>query len=173
MLTNESDYILIGRKADGAKVYVKARFELLRDDLDEAATWRETVSHNQTTERLRVAFNGVVVAWNGSISRHGTWTGVGQCANELLELTTLESGWKVGDVVKLHEIWNRWHLNDMRAGCEHQHPTGDRPLDTTPPCPITGYKYGSQWLYESIPFEVFSMVSDAFLIEPPAPGSRA
>lgn len=24
------------------------------------------------------------------------------------------------DIVKLWEIWDEWHLNDMRAGCEHQ-----------------------------------------------------
>lgn len=25
-----------------------------------------------------------------------------------------------GDIPKLLEIWERWHLNDMRAGCQHQ-----------------------------------------------------
>ena len=24
------------------------------------------------------------------------------------------------DVIKLRDVWARWHLNDMRAGCEHQ-----------------------------------------------------
>lgn len=25
-----------------------------------------------------------------------------------------------GDIARLLEVWGRWHLNDMRAGCEHQ-----------------------------------------------------
>lgn len=32
-------------------------------------------------------------------------------------------------------IWQRWHLNDMRAGCEHQRAAGwaTRPIDPTKP----------------------------------------
>jgi hypothetical protein len=29
-------------------------------------------------------------------------------------------GWNAASVAKLAEVWERWHLNDMRAGCEHQ-----------------------------------------------------
>ncbi len=28
------------------------------------------------------------------------------------------------DLDKLREVWHRWHLNDMRAGCEHQRALG-------------------------------------------------
>jgi len=33
-------------------------------------------------------------------------------------------GWDAESVAKLYEIWDRWHLNDMRAACEHQRAAG-------------------------------------------------
>lgn len=172
-MATESDYILIGRKSDGEKVYVKARFEHLRDRTPGVAQWRETTSHVKTTERLRVAFGGATVSKYGSITRDETWTGAGQCLTELLYLTNLANGWTVSSVKKLYETWTEWHLNDMQAGCDHQTPTGDRPLDTTPACPVTGYRYGTEWLFKPIPQDVFAWVSEVFEIEAPEPGSQS
>lgn len=64
----------------------------------------------------------------------------------------------------LRELADRWHLNTMRAGCAHQTPvyapdqySRNAPsLDLTPPCPITGYKYGHAWLVEVLPAEVLT-----------------
>lgn len=56
---------------------------------------------------------------------------------------------------KLLDIWERWHLNDMRAGCSHQRAMDwnrDEHLDK--PCPICGYKYGCGWIFEPVPDEV-------------------
>jgi len=36
------------------------------------------------------------------------------------EFTRYCDGWTPEMVHKLREVWTRWHLNDMRAGCEHQ-----------------------------------------------------
>lgn len=76
------------------------------------------------------------------------------------------------------EVWKRWHLNDLRAGCEHQraenwgedrvselgklscwvypqeHPKGVLMKH----CPVCGYQYGSAWLYEAIPAEIISEI---------------
>jgi hypothetical protein len=166
-VTTSSSNMLIGRKADGDKVYVQARFEHLPDDLDEAATWRETVDHQQTTERLRLSFTGVVVGKHGSIANDGAWRSCGQVTSELYELTKLEPGWTVADVAKLIEIWDEWHLNDMNAGCVHQTDFASAP------CPVTGYKWGHAWLFKPLPQKVFTWVSDRFSIEPPAPGSKS
>jgi hypothetical protein len=35
----------------------------------------------------------------------------------------LAPGWTGGQLQRLFEVWDRWHLNDMRAGCEHQRET--------------------------------------------------
>lgn len=39
-------------------------------------------------------------------------------------ISTPAEGWTVETIAKLGEIWDRWHLNDMRPGCEHQRADG-------------------------------------------------
>lgn len=72
-----------------------------------------------------------------------------------------------GELDKLYAVWGRWHLNDMRAGCEHQEAAGwgKRRLDSgkwaghaweheggclCKPCPECGYQYGTAWLHEEL-----------------------
>lgn len=52
----------------------------------------------------------------------------------------------------LVELWDRWHLNGMRAGCEHQRARGWT-WETHPSaaCPECGYRFGSAWLFEELP----------------------
>lgn len=52
----------------------------------------------------------------------------------------------------LVELWDRWHLNDMRAECEHQRALGWT-YQTHPAaeCPECGYRLGTAWLYEELP----------------------
>ncbi|MCP4221891.1 MAG: hypothetical protein GY773_00930 [Actinomycetia bacterium] len=40
----------------------------------------------------------------------------GQCRDALVRLYSLERGWTRAMAGELHTIWDRWHLNDMRAG---------------------------------------------------------
>lgn len=51
---------------------------------------------------------------------------------------------------RIMNLWKKWHLNDMRAGCRHQRAQGWGNGMLTKPCPICGYKYGTEWLYEKI-----------------------
>jgi hypothetical protein len=41
---------------------------------------------------------------------------------------------------RMVEVWKRWHLNDMRAGCEHQRAEGwnKRPIDPSKPLDAYG-----------------------------------
>jgi hypothetical protein len=75
------------------------------------------------------------------------------------------------------DYWKEYHLNDMQPGCEHQRKenwgkteitlsNGDKKLSRwvypkehiaghlMKPCPVCGYKYGSQWLTKDVPQEV-------------------
>ena len=74
---------------------------------------------------------------------------------------------------KLFAVWERWHLNGTRAGCEHQrkllrdktkHPDHDYTklieFAEFKKCPECGYSYGSQWLHEELPEEVIKFVTD-------------
>ena len=82
----------------------------------------------------------------------------------------------------LLDVWERWHLNDMRAGCEHQraawHPEEVLEVENREskvagqvyphehprgllckPCEVCGYKYGSAWLREELPADVLSFLA--------------
>lgn len=105
--------------------------------------------------------------------------GCGQITD--FELVTLSEGWTSALVDTLRDIWKRYHLNDLVAGCEHQRALGwhKRRLDPDigigwkfgkhanmsswarpeehprgvlgKPCPVCGYKYGTAWKVEEIP----------------------
>jgi hypothetical protein len=164
-----SGKVYIGRTRDGLKVYVSARLEYANNEL-----WRETTDHTMTTDRLRVAFQGVVVRKGGTIERDGDWESCGQVLDALRDVVMIAEGWSVEGVANLINIWHEWHLNDMQAGCEHQpHSVKSYNVATVEPCPVTGYKYGSKWLHKPLTYEVFTWVCERFEIEPPAPGSKA
>lgn len=49
----------------------------------------------------------------------------------------------------------RWHLNDMKAECEHQEARGETwTKNPGAVCPDCGYKLGSRWLARELPDEV-------------------
>jgi hypothetical protein len=52
--------------------------------------------------------------------------GAGQCYDEILELVP-------GDpkVARMVEVWKRWHLNNMKPGCEHQRASWDMSRELT------------------------------------------
>lgn len=80
---------------------------------------------------------------------------------------------------RLYEIWDRWHLNNMRAGTPAQEQYlreqneyivsfGGKPMDYGSACEClaakdllvdNGHKYGSAWLKEDLPQEVIDYVS--------------
>lgn len=67
----------------------------------------------------------------------------------------LLSGWTEEMYRKLLDIWKRWHLNDMRAGCSHQRAMGwNRDDDIGKPCLICGYRFGYSRLFEPVPDNV-------------------
>jgi len=107
----------------------------------------------------------------------------GQIQDELrasINRIKFSAGWNKHKLIELLDIWDRWHLNGMRAGCEHQRENrwNERPLNAydnfvgntmswnmlawvrptehsegllTKPCPVCGYKYGTAWLHENLP----------------------
>lgn len=49
-------------------------------------------------------------------------------------------------VRRLVDLWKRWHLNDMHAGCEHQRAAGwdQRPIDPAKPLDAYGKHFDGQ-----------------------------
>lgn len=86
-------------------------------------------------------------------------------------------GWDEDLLGELISVWDRWHLNHMRAGTPNQesylrehrvkaeYPKSqyDQDLETLAraglnPDPATGYVYGTQWLFEPVPNEVLDFL---------------
>ena len=62
----------------------------------------------------------------------------------------------------LKDLWDCWHLNDMRAECEHQRALGwTWATHPSEPCPECGYRLGSKWLYEPLPADFLAQCDAA------------
>lgn len=76
------------------------------------------------------------------------------------KIENFAQGWNQALLDKFFQIWKRWHLNDLRAECEHQRALGwtwaDHPMAK---CPICGYKLGSGWHTEPVPHEIIAILS--------------
>ncbi len=100
----------------------------------------------------------------------------GQCYDFIRELVEQHgSGHRdKGEILKLLDIWDRWHLNTMRAGTPRQQEIIRPWLKRTPNKDYTeqcnylfshglliddGYKYGTAWLYEPLPDDVITFIS--------------
>lgn len=113
---------------------------------DDGTMW---VTVKWTGERLSI------VGVEGPYSNGNARGGCGQNRDALTGRHVLMSGWSEPMVAKLAEIWERWHLNDMRAGCEHQRDAGWSARDMVGvACEVCGYRFGSAWLHEDVPAEV-------------------
>ncbi|TXH09345.1 MAG: hypothetical protein E6R04_08315 [Spirochaetes bacterium] len=107
---------------------------------------------------------------SGGVWRNGSENTFGQNLYHLRDLDPdrLAPGWTKADVRSLRTIWERWHLNGMKAACSHM--TGDvlvyepdgyggqRISCSGTVCPETGYTYGKAWLVEPLPDEVVTEV---------------
>ncbi len=76
---------------------------------------------------VEINFDGKRLSIMGSIGRHEC----GQIITSFVEydkrgsasindIITLEGGRGKDSIKQFFDIWDKWHLNDMRAGCEHQ-----------------------------------------------------
>ena len=67
----------------------------------------------------RLSISGVV----GPLPSGNCRGSAGQCVEEIRNGTPA-SGWNREMLNKFCDIWDRWHLNDMRAYCSHQKELG-------------------------------------------------
>lgn len=141
-----------GRTADGTRLWVS--IELTRHERPSS-----TVEHAEITEYVRLAIQGE--GFHGRRKRDDI-DFTGQTVDTLREVTQPAKGWTVTELQRLATLWERWHLNDMRAGCAHVTPVIETDqygrtvpsLTLTPVCPVSGYRYGHAWLVEPLPAEV-------------------
>ena len=92
--------------------------------------------------------------------------GCGQIDMHNPQIERLAPGWTHTKLARFWDIWKRWHLNDMRAECEHQRALGwtyNKNKDTVTKfgrgcCPTCSYPIGSKWLKEELPQEVIDFL---------------
>jgi len=106
------------------------------------------------------------------------WESSGQYIDNIAEL--VDGALDSPLYLEIRDLWEKYHLNDLNAGCEHQRKNWDEnkeiilphsyrknetekktarwvyPKDhpdglLTKPCEICGYRYGTDWVYAPIP----------------------
>jgi hypothetical protein len=70
----------------------------------------------------KLSLTGVIGARAGG----NCWGSCGQIQGYLTEEVVPATGWTKEMIQKLQDIWERWHLNNMRPECEHQRALGWR-----------------------------------------------
>ena len=68
----------------------------------------------------KLSIHGVV----GPLPSGNALGGCGQIIDAAANIDRLADGWTPAKLSKFIEVWRRWHLNNMRAGCEHQRADG-------------------------------------------------
>lgn len=99
----------------------------------------------------------------------GKWHSYGQIADDLSDDSLIPAdGFEYSDILKIQSIWERWHLNDMRAGTPKQeafirewrlsnkysYNEACKALNEAGLLIDNGYRYGTSWLKEEVPKEV-------------------
>lgn len=99
-----------------------------------------TIEHKRGEQGPKLSFTGVV----GPTGDGDAFGSCGQIVDCLAEVRPNEAeGWTAALVAELRAMWERWHLNDMRAGCEHQRAAEQQeggPWDPRKPLTVTTYK---------------------------------
>jgi hypothetical protein len=105
---------------------------------------------------VRIKWDGTRLSLVGDIKRPGASDidGGGQIHDHLAEIEDIDLSIPAADRDRLKIEWQRWHLNDMRAGCTHQRDARWNMDQLSQPCPVCGYRFGSAWLTEPVPEEI-------------------
>jgi|GEM_PF-6718409 len=98
----------------------------------------------------------------------------GQIQDRLSEITKPAGSLTIEDLGRLVSLWDRWHLNTMRAECAHMdlstvpddlpgyapgEPTRSEWMLDNLVCDQSGYRYGRAWLSEAVPPEVVDEIA--------------
>lgn len=171
MNTKRGNTIIAGNfREDGRRYQVRLEY---REGPAQLREHGRTVTHEPIREdALEVAITGE------------TWYATANGNRDLRYRDCMSAGQNVEDLRKvpgpraarIASLWDRWHLNGMKAACAHQQAEVDRIYREMPgydrdgerwnalrriTCP-EGYAYGSAWLYEPIPDDVLAELRQLF-----------
>jgi hypothetical protein len=136
---------LIGRDIAGNKYYLNAEIKPVQGKSVD-------IFHQPVTGAPVISMSGVIVKKYGSREYNRGWISAGQNLESFSRITQFSNRWSLLELVDILAIWRDYHLNEMSTHCSHQ----DKAVqwDKVEPCPATGYRAGSAWLYSPIPDSV-------------------
>jgi hypothetical protein len=146
----------LGRTAEvraGRRGYVVVEVELRTNQGEYVTT-----EHGMITDPLELS---VQASQYAPYDRKDNPSSSGQAREALAEVTEPAPGWTLEEIAELRAIWERWHLNTMRAACAHMPADARARWDRREAvvCDAgSGYKYGTSWLVEPIPAKVVERV---------------
>lgn len=130
-----------------------------------------TFKRDDKEMRVKVKYDGKRLSLSADYYEDGRWTAGGQNSEtlrqEFIDLPNAE---------RLRKIWERWHLNDMRAGDEAQedylrklkyhgweyksYGRACGVLDAAGLLTHNGYRYGTAWNFEPVPAHIIDELED-------------
>lgn len=157
-----------GRTGVGDRVWVQIELRH-HDGAPEGRTYTRTDHRDYAPGEGYVSLSVTIAGLDkGRQRRHGSTFG-GAMSGDILRRVRVgrlmrkgaAEGLRAADLDDLARIADEWHLNDMRAACEHlprdYDPTG-QPVEAWPVCEETGYRWGGGWLVAEIPDDVVERV---------------
>ena len=123
---------------------------------------------------VTVTYDGTRLSICGVVGPMNNGNCTGNCGQiRPIEVAEYASGWNADMVTELNRVWERWHLNDLRAGTPSQelhlriakdngwkysYEEACAMLKNAGLYEINGYKYGHSWLTEEIPQYVITFL---------------
>ena len=107
---------------------------------------------------LREKNKGISLSIMGNIFKTNNPANVG-CCGQCLD-TIYNYFPNNAKMKRIKEVWERWHLNDFHAGCEHQRAFEKEPYENHRGayCEICDYVYGTDWKFEELPQKIIEEV---------------
>lgn len=140
--------LIVGIRKTGKKVYVELT---INQEAENRA--KQTITHETITGYKTLSICG----------DHGQNREEIADINNYKELFISEN-----DLKTITEVWERWHLNDLKPNCIHQTSFNcnvgnftEQAAEQTAKCP-NGYNYGSQWLVEPLPENIITDIISIF-----------
>ena len=152
----------LGTTADGSYVVVTLELRTVEGE-------HTMVDHGTVTDPVEVSLTG-----EECVNRFGRvdFLRGGQNVGTLADIVKPAPGWTLEEIAELATLWNRWHLNTMRAACAHMPAAdlvredngyGGTRISTSDPrntCAESGYRYGHAWLTEPVPADVVARLEE-------------
>lgn len=150
-MARKSGYV--GRTNEGSRIWLEIE---LRQQTQVAS--RQTIEHEPASESLELSICGLIV--DKGCRRV---SGAGQVVDYVRRIVTPAEGWTRAELRRLVDVWDRWHLNGMQAGCAHMPANAtvgktECPVQAADPEIEKPYVHGTAWLVEPLPDDVIKQV---------------